>query len=338
MATTAVALAGGLAAAPAWAADKMSVGVSGYMEQWVGVSSVDGLPATDNMERDGGSGVHSDSEVHFKGKLEADNGLEFGVTVELEGNENGKEDGVIDESFAWVGGSFGELQIGAHDDAASLMHYGNQDVGIGINAADVKVWIPVNAQFNTNGWHGDRKGIIYYTPRIGGVQFGASYAPDVNNAEAGKVAHNNDTDAMSVGLNVKQTLGDASVAMSAGHYVQAQTGDMVDDMTFTNFGLRIGMGGIGFDAAYAEKDDGTEANSGGFEEVSAGVVYADGPMAVSLSHFQTDYEGSADASTTMLSLRYTLAPGVESRSSIFTAEDSMGVEGSAFVTGLKIGF
>ena len=49
----------------------------------------------------------------------------------------------LDETFAWIGGSFGELQIGAHDDASSAMHYGQQDVGIGMNAGDIKVWIPV---------------------------------------------------------------------------------------------------------------------------------------------------------------------------------------------------
>ena len=334
LATTALAAAGAFAAGPALSDDmpkKVSVGISGYMEQWVGGSSLDG-----NGMNDGGSGVHSDTEIHFKGKLVSDSGLEFGVTVEMEGNE--KATGHLDESFAWIGGSFGELQIGAHDDASSIMHYGQQDVGIGMNAGDIKVWIPVVAQFNTNGWHGDRKGIIYYTPRMGGVQFGASYAPDVNNAEAGVPAHNNDTDAMSVGLNVQQMLGDANVAASAGHYVESQTG--ADDRTFTNFGLQVGMSGIGFNVAFAGSDDGDDDmdTAKDFDEVSVGVLYADGPMAVSLGHFQTDYDDGDDASATMLSLRYTLAPGVESRTSILAAEDSGGTEGSAFVTGIKIGF
>ena len=345
LATTALAAAGAFAAGPALSDDmpkKVSVGISGFMEQWVGGSSLDG------HTQDGGSGVHSDTEIHFKGKLESDSGLEFGVTVELEGNDDKHKhtDGAaakattLDETFAWIGGSFGELQIGAHDDASSAMHYGQQDVGIGMNAGDIKVWIPVAGQFNTNGWHGDRKGVIYYTPRIGGVQFGASYAPDVNNQEEGKTAHHNDTDAMSVGLNVKQTLGDANVSVSAGHYMESQTGDGVDDRTFTNFGLQVGMSGIGFNVAYAGSDDGDDDmdTAKDFDEVSVGVIYADGPMAVSLGHFQTDYEGDADASATMLSLRYTLAPGVESRTSILAAEDSAGVEGSAFVTGIKIGF
>ena len=351
LATTALAAAGAFAAGPVLAADMLSVGISGYMEQWVGGSSLDGY-VKDEVEYEGGSGVHSDSEIHVKGKLTADSGFikEFGVTVEIEANDDShshKDGGkatatTIDETFAWLGGDFGEVQIGAHDDAASLMHYGHQDVGVGMNAGDIKVWIPVTAQFNTSGWHGDRKSIIYYTPRFPGVgiQFGASYAPDVKNAEAGAPAHHNDTDAMSVGLNMKQNLGDASVNLSGGHYMESQTGAGVDDRTFSNFGLQVGLMGFGFNVAYAASDDGMDATDTNkdFDEFSVGAMYADGPMAVSLGHFQTDYDGGGDANSTMLSFRYTLAPGVESRTSVFGAEDSGGVEGAAFVTGIKIGF
>ncbi len=80
LATTALAAAGAFAAGPVLSADmadKLTVGVGGYMEQWIGVSSLDG--GTD----DGGVSQYSDSEIFFKGSLEADNGLTFSVKVQI---------------------------------------------------------------------------------------------------------------------------------------------------------------------------------------------------------------------------------------------------------------
>ena len=54
----------------------MSVGVGGYMEQWFGMSSTDAKgKGGAAMEVNDGSAQQSDSEIHFKGKLEADNGM-----------------------------------------------------------------------------------------------------------------------------------------------------------------------------------------------------------------------------------------------------------------------
>ena len=45
---------------------------------------------------EGGVAQQSDSEIHFKGKLESDSGLTFSLKVELEGNSS--EGGAISTS------------------------------------------------------------------------------------------------------------------------------------------------------------------------------------------------------------------------------------------------
>ena len=224
LATTALAAAGAFATVPALAADKMSVGVSGYMQQWIGI-------ADQGDGDDGGVAQFSDSEFYVKGRLEADNGLTFSVKIEVEGNGTGN----IDESQATVRGSFGEVVLGAEDPAMSLMHYGNQDVGVGLSCGDVGAWIAgvdgcSFGGLGTSGWGtGDRKQISYFTPRLSGVQFGATYIPNSDAAaEAGNVTPmDNDKDAWSVGLNYKGDLGGSSVALSLGHYQKSQVGAMV---------------------------------------------------------------------------------------------------------------
>ncbi len=236
-----------LAAGPALAdkmADKLSVGVTGYMEQWIGGSSVDATDATGAATAvDGGVSQYSDSEIIFKGSLEADNGLKFSVKVELEANSSeGASDkprgDQIDESQATVSGAFGEIQIGSEDHAASLMHYGNKDVGVGLNCGDASFISGVTScaregglGMGTSGWliGGDDQKISYFTPRMEGVQFGLSYVPDTNsedgtNEDGGYGSpKNNDHDAVAVGLNYMGNIGDTSVALSAGHYVASQT-------------------------------------------------------------------------------------------------------------------
>ena len=333
LAGTALAFAGALAAGPASAADKMSVGVGGYMEQWLGF-----VDRSDDAE--GGVSQWSDSEIFFKGKLEADNGLTFSVKVELEGNSSGDQ---IDESQMTVGGSFGQIVMGTEDHPAALMHYGNQDVGVGY--CGDSGWIGVTGcsrnggmGFGTNGWivGGDEQKIAYYTPRMEGVQLGFAYIPNHTAEDANAQPAGNDYDGFSAALNMKQDVGEASVAVSVGHYAVSTD---VDDQTFTNFGLRVGFGAFGFNLAYAEHNDGNgdDTDNSDYNLTSVGMKYSDGPMALSVTQMMGEAEDGEEGSVTMISMAYKLAPGISSKTSII-AGDQGAVEGSALVTGIAIGF
>ena len=255
---------------------------------------------------EGGVSQWSDSEIFFRGKLESDSGLTFSVKVELEGNSTGD---TIDESQLTIGGSFGQIVLGTEDHPAALMHYGNQDVGVGY-CGDAG-WTGVTGcsrngalGLGTNGWivGGDEQKIAYYTPRISGLQFGAAYIPDHTAEDSNRLPGGNDMDGLSFAVNMKQDVGEASVALSAGHY-QASMGNG-EDQTFSNFGLRVGFGAFGFNVAYAEHEDGDgdDMDSGDYELASAGVKYSDGPMAVSLTHMMGDADNGEEASATMLSM------------------------------------
>ena len=334
LATTALAFAGAVAAGSAAAADKMSVGVHGYMEQWVGMSDVDNFGT-----KEGAVEVRSDAEIHFRGTLAADNGLTFTVDVQLEGNNAAGS--YIDESFLKITGDFGDLRIGSEDAASILTHFGHQDVGSGFDAGDVKSWLgfggPTTGGAGT-GYHSDQLRVVYFTPRMNGVQLAGDYMPSegAGQAASGNNPDNNDTDAWSVGVNYTGAVGDSSVAVSAGHHSQSTVAG--DDATYTNFGLRVGMGMFGFSVAYGEADDGVKGDSAkDHETVIVGAKYADGPVALSLG-FATKDPGVGDATdSAILSAAYTLAPGVAWKSSLFSAEQG-DAEGTAFVTGVTVGF
>ena len=483
---------------PAMAADKLSVGVGGYMQQWVGMSSVD----DDDKKVSDGTAQQSDSEIFFKGSLEADNGLTFSVKVELEGNGGGD----IDESQLTVGGEFGKVTLGAEDPASTLTHKGGLDVGVSLNCGDTHKWVGGLAGCSHNGFgtyghgHGDKNQIMYFSPRVSGVQFGLSYIPDRSQEGGNNALNDNETDAWAVGGNYVGDFGGANVAFSLGHYQGSQvgetedifdgqnhvgakpiaslyrvrdydsddaaikglaaalagdtadsddtTGDTVeelrtaakaakdrmanhmvstmvkaDDKTFSNVAVQVGVGSFSFGVVYAENDGGAyeianadraltaaefedlqgaglpyasgdtynvttgvvidadhtfdldgdpsttddndtqesatnndtsndnpmirmdkvvEDKSMNWDTWGVGVKYTEGAMAISLSHLATEWDNGDEQEASMLSVSYTLAPGVASKTSLFTAERSFvsgrEIDGTAFVTGIAIGF
>ncbi|MYE58285.1 MAG: porin, partial [Alphaproteobacteria bacterium] len=223
-------------------------------------------------------------------------------------------------------------------------HYGNQDVGVGY--CGDSGWTGVTGcsrngglGLGTNGWivGGDEQKIAYYTPRISGIQVGLAYIPDHTTEDANRLPGGNDMDGVSFAVNLQQEVGEASVAVSAGHYQASMAGG--EDQTFSNFGLQVGFGAFGFNVAYAEHEDGDgdATDSGDYELASAGVRYKDGPMAVSLTHMMGDADNGEEANATMLSMAYKLAPGISSKTSLIAGEQGTG-EGTAFVTGITVGF
>ena len=340
---TALACAGALASGPASAADKVNVGIDGYMSHWLGATSIEeGMYGTEM--REGAVDIRSNSEIHFKGRLEADNGLTFGVRFEFEGNEGPT---TMDESFAWVSGDFGRLTIGAEDSVQSLMHYSVKNAGLDLG--EVRMFFPENEAYYTANWQADNKRVIYVTPRMQGVQFGVSYGPGPNEApghQSGGDLPNNDAETVSVALNTDHDFAGGNVALSIGYidkgpYTHSTRGAVEATDAF-NVGLRVSMSGFTFGLAHLNDDDNER------EMTAAGVMYADGPMSVSGNVGVNDY-AAGEASIAMLSAGYTMAPGVAVKSSLFMSEsdatkvtkgngDEVDFEGTGFVMGLSIGF
>ena len=222
--TTALAFAGATAAAPASAADKLSVGVGGYMQQWFGYVDRDDntKDKPGNSLSEGGADTQADTEIFFQGSLESDMGLKYTVHVELEGNQSEGGSSTLDESFARVSGAFGQLEFGSRDHSMVRLHSAISDVGIGLSAGDTQKWIP--GEYLDTAGHGSVAGggdalkLSYISPRVSGLQLGVSYAPDSDNKDGPTTPPNgNDEASWGVGLNFQQAVGDASVTFSLGH-------------------------------------------------------------------------------------------------------------------------
>jgi len=344
LATTALAALGAVAvASPASA--KFEVGVSGYMEQWFGYSDnkESSNPNSDSFDQ------ISDNEFNIDFKQTLDNGLVIGGQIQVEGQQAGGE---TDEQFLFMNGSFGRIEIGTDNGAAYRMHYGIASNGIGIDESDWTSWIPgtsteARATSIASGIENDENKITYFSPRVSGIQIGATYIPemDVNvqtPSGGSREADGTRDNAYSIAANYQTSFDAVSVMASLGYTNAGDDARVGANHDGINAGLRIGFGGFTASLAYGEEDDDSAAD----DEVSIlgfGLGYKAGPAGVSIAYIRG--EDSADnfkQNALEVGASYAMGPGVTAKGSVYYADSkTAGVNtanGVAVVGGLALSF
>ena len=325
---------------------QVELGLSGYMYQWFGYAKNDddlGVEGQEPVRNDfSGTNTASDTEIHFVGETTLDNGLMFGVNVQLEGNTESDQ---IDESYLYVEGTFGRVELGSENSASFKMQYAAPDVGIELNSGDQDLWISFDgvggdAGYDRSGFNStfvevdrnnDARRLTYYSPRFFGFQVGASYAPNTNQDDNGPVDRDADevTDIFNIGANYVETFGGFEVAVAGGWGRGKGNGGIDDDPTAWSLGTNIGFAGFTVGGSYAQTKDNTgdEGDTTGWD---IGVSYETGPWAVSLAFLRGKRDGQgtgpngdgldangnvlaqkAELNTLHLSSSYALGPGVK---------------------------
>ena len=323
MGTSAIAMAGayaGQASAAEWDLDW-----GGFFVAEVGYASVDSAAGTDFD----GVDVLQNTEIIFTPSITLDNGLTFGVDIQLEGNTGGDQ---IDESFAFVKGSFGQILIGSENSAGYKMTYGAPGVYFhGVNSGSLSAYIPGlygndvfrgtgGASFIEVGRNNDAQRITYFTPRFSGFQLGASYARDSLQDSSGPVdidAAGTLSNIFDIGANYVNSFGGFDVAVSGRYGIGDWTGvnaATAGDPEVYAFGLNLGYAGFTVGGSYAKSDDsGSLAQDGRFFD--AGISYKTGPWGVSFTYSNGENEVSQNGPDSELeqymgAVTYKLGPGV----------------------------
>ena len=359
LATTALVAAGVLASQGAFAEAKpIELKVGGYMEQWVGFASYQPDNGDDINDLD----VQQDAEIHFKGSTTLDNGITFGVNVQLEAETDSDQ---IDEAYAFMRGDFGEVVLGMENGAAYAMHYGFGDFGIGatMNSGDLSQWFFAPNAYQLSGTYqglrhrdNDNNKVRYISPRISGFQIGMDYSPEATQDDDGfptEASNNgvNPENVWSVAVNYQGDFDGFSLGASAG-FQGIGDGNGVTGQDPYNFGLglRLGVGGFTLSGSWTHEND----FGGAIEDrdVFGGAVsYKDGPMRVGLdvAYGMQTYVAAGAPDTKQVSVQlggtYVLGPGVEARGSIYYADQQDGngtagndANGFAVVGGLRLVF
>ncbi|MBY8976400.1 porin [Rhodobacteraceae bacterium NNCM2] len=338
--TSAIALASAFTT-QANAAD-WDVVVGGYMEQFVAYAGSD----TDNTGDNNYNGVDSkqDTEIHFKPSITLDNGIKIGADVQLEANTAGDQ---IDESWLYVRGSFGEVNLGSENSAGYKMTYAAPDVTfLNVNSGSTTAFIPFSGTTNgtaatrfvgndvfrgtlgttylENGRNNDAQRITYYTPRFAGFQLGASYSRDGRQDDNSQVNIENTalSNIVDFGANYVNSFGDFDVAISGrwgSAFGSGTTGQ--NNPTVFGGGANFGYAGFTIGGSWAEQNNSIGSLQDG-NAWDAGISYETGPWGFSFTYFKGEnvdnesvFNGNAFGNDEtlaqyLLGVNYKLAKGV----------------------------
>ncbi len=286
------------------AAEPISLSVGGNSHWGIAVSDNDAATENDDIA------ISADVEINFKGSTVLDSGLEVGVRMELEGETASDQ---MDETYAYISGSFGTIRIG-NDDAASAQMSTGAPYATWFYGLNTPYW---SGSISSGSWLstlagidiGDSASLMYFSPRFNGFQFGLSYAPEAG-AEVrgghGTADQSEGNDAMSIGANYSGSFGDAGVYMTAGYMVNDKTdGTTVND---TSVGLQVSMADVSVGGSYrtTDMDDGSDDKV----QFDAGVSYSMGALTVSANIGSVQQDGMHDTDMARLLANYNLGPGI----------------------------
>jgi outer membrane protein OmpU len=288
--TSAIALASAFAS-PAAAAE-WDVRVGGYSNQAIGYGSSN-FSHFSTIDGDyDGVDVLSNTEVFFLPTITLDNGVKFGMNIQLEGNTSGDQ---IDESYMHITGSFGTVDIGSENSAGYKMTYAAPSVAkVPVDSGSMSAWIPFNiggdqlfrgtlgSAYLENDTNNDAQRITYYTPRVAGFQVGASYARDAKQdsssaTDVDTVVH----DFFDVGANYVNSFGGVDIAIS-GRYGTASRSHG-DDPEVWAVGGQLGYMGFKIGGLYGEQNDDGYSDGNVW---TAGASYTTGPWAFSVEYIE----------------------------------------------------
>jgi predicted porin len=368
--TSAIAL--GVAAAPASAQD-WNLDWGGFFQQHVAYTDVSGNglnPAANTVDYDGIQ-MFTNAEIIFTPNVTLDNGLTFGINVQMEAlNGGGGTDG-IDESYMSISGdSFGRIDVGYENSAGYKMMVGAPQVGsMAINSPSASAFIPfIGTVGGTSGFtatatasalgfrqaalssytevagNNDVARITYYTPSFNGFTAGISYAPG-NGTNASNGIVNRDTvgvsDIFDIGVNYSQSFGTTDLTLAARWGTGDASAVGVSDPETWGVGFQVGFNGITFGASYAENDNGAAGGVGDQEGYSVGVAYdAPGPWTFGLEGYIGEVEsGAIDDEYEMykLAANRDLGPGVGWTIYVLHGETTMGTATAAAAPGALFG-
>jgi outer membrane protein OmpU len=309
------------------ARDTMTVSLSGNLRFNMDVTDQD---VTDGRGR-GYSFRNDEAEIRIDAKNTADNGIEYGVTFEV--NANSDDTAATDETWMFIDSAhWGRIEMGDQDDATDRMYVEGDDVLVGRAGPDGDVGDTfafgtggaVSATGNTQT--GDATKVIYFSPRFSGFQVGASWTPD-SGASGAAASTDNDGDfenVLGLAANWEGKFDDVSVVLSlTGEFGDSETaaGAEDGDLETISVGGTVSFGAFAFGAGYVDFAEAgiTQANQALGEDAGEyyvlGGSYKSGPWGVSLAWFDssksqpTGSGGDTEVQIISLDIAYAVAPG-----------------------------
>ncbi|MCF8480640.1 MAG: porin [Rhodospirillum sp.] len=290
--------------------DNLELSIGGKMEQYFG-----GVGTFKDGGREDGFGINTDTELYFTGKTTLDNGITVKAVIQLEAQTSNTTN--ADEQYVELSGSFGKIQAGQKEDAATQVAVVAPTVGaVGVN--DTYVWLgaPNNGSFlgGDTTWGSDDASVAYFTPSFFGFTGAVSYTPTPGSALV--PAGTSGRDQIDFGVGFSNEFGGVGIDADAGaHFVTS------DDAYMIRSGLKLSYAGFAVGGSMRTIQGNDNAGDGTWQW-DAGVTYGVGPYAVGFTHGGVLGAGTlGDQQSYKLGGSYAMGPGVSLVGNVFYANE-----------------
>ena len=370
--TTAMVGASVLMAGTAIASDPPTLTISGYMKFEAWFADQDATASSNrayHFEVD-------DAEVHFNAKATADNGLKYGVKIEVDVDNNM----TTDEAVINLEGGWGILFLGDEDSAADLMKVAGFSVltaGGGWDGGPTAILQnpgSVNLLGPTLGWNtgtadgvgndSDATKISYFSPSFSGFRLGVSLVPDsghtLGNAISDTASSGQIENLWAFGGEYKGTIAnDFNIHVSARGLWGSPEGDgtsLREDVGSFGLGGKVEYQGWGLAVGYADNGDSnllktqTAAGQDAGWWADVGLSYSNGPYKIAGGYFHSEEDrgttGDDEVDFFSIGGNYNVAPGLDiyAEYDYVEIDDSTGSttavdnDASLFLVGTKVTF
>lgn len=294
-----------LAVSPAFAADDSGVklGLGGHFKGYVNYSDEDDVKAVDLLR---------DTEVHFGGETTLDNGLTVGAHIEA--TADGSDAFDTDESYVYMAGSWGRVNVGEEDGAAYLLQVAAPSADDNIDGLRqfVNPAVIGGSIDYANDLAKDADKLTYLSPVFSGFQAGVSYA--VVNSNAGSSGNRSDVttangDVIEGAVRYEGMVGSVGLIAGGGY---ATSGDA--DTDEWNLGADLDIGAFGLGAVYTTQDIVNDDS----DTWVVGADYTTGPFKIGASYLNNDETVGTDTETDRYAagVTYSYGPGMTFRGSV----------------------
>ncbi len=346
-------VAAGLVAGPAFA--QLELSISGSVDAHAGYASED----LDNDRSE--YGITTDTTLNFNADGVADNGLEYGSRINVDDDGS---DFVIDETYVYFRGTWGEIRFGSDDPAASTLRFAIPTVGNGqadgdfgryVNRSNTSL-VPGGdgGVYGTDFVHSNDANKIIYIGRFGDFTVGASFTPsdDAVGSNADQDESVDDLrDTFSIGGNYQGEFNGVSVGVSAG----ANFGDFGDtdatnggDHEEYGFGAEVGFGAFTVGGFYitADQEDSAGNDNVELDRYGFGATYSTGPWAFAANALLAEEDQATNDEDTVygVGVEYSLADGLTPYADLVFFDFEDGVtsaddnDGTVFLVGVTASF
>ena len=313
-------------AGQAVAAEDPTVSVGGFIDVNMGAGSGEASGTT------GVGAIDTDTEVSVSASGVADNGLEYGAKIELEGDQAGTN--VADENYMWVSGSWGKIELGTNDGAHDQLAVSAPTAASGLASnGDWTAYV----SGESDDWSGvGRKATdtndapkVTYLGSFDAVSFGISFTPHTGTDNSAADSESGGyQSAYEIGVKYSGEVSGMGLTLGAG-YVGGdndnQAAGLKQDLSAWQVGAQISSGGWTVGGSYVDNGDSGTATTKTDEDgngYALGVSYETGPWTVAADYTAYDADSNDSVDAFGIGATYSVAPGLYVAGEIVSYDDN----------------